>query len=132
MWPKWDITQIALLKIDQGPNRLHHHFTDKEELKSAKRILSSPPIIQTPGSGKPKQTFFPDSKVNVNNESKQILDPAKVAYDVTTTQSDINEVLDHSHILASLSPKQQLSHEMPRGPGRSSFEEKAVVLSKNL
>jgi hypothetical protein len=45
----------------------------------AKESLSSPPIIQTPGSGKPKPTFFSSSKFNVSNEVKQIADPAKVA-----------------------------------------------------
>ena len=58
MWPKWDLAQRACLKIDLENNRLNHHFKDKAELKSAKDSLSSPPIIKTPGSGKPKQTFL--------------------------------------------------------------------------
>ena len=112
MWPKWDFTQRALLKIDLAANRLHHHFKDEEELKSAKESLSSPPIIKTPGSGKPKQTFFSGSNVIVNKEGKRISDPAKVAKDVAATQSDKDEEdLDHAKILAALSPKQQQSQE---------------------
>ena len=61
MWPKWDLSQRACLKIDLENDRLNQHFKDQEELKLAKESLSSPPIIQTPGSGKPKPTFFPGS-----------------------------------------------------------------------
>ena len=84
MWPKWSIAQRACLKIDLENDRLHHHFKDQEELKSAKESLSSPPIIQT-GSGKPYPTFFPGSKINVSNDGKQISDLAKVAKDVAVT-----------------------------------------------
>ena len=84
MWPKWDIAQTACLKIDLEANRLHHHFKDREELKSAKESLSSPPIIQT-ASRKPYPTFFPGSEMNVSNDGKQISDLAKVAKDAAAT-----------------------------------------------
>ena len=47
-----------------------------------------------------------------------------------SSESEKNEYLEHSHLLAALSPKNQ-SQEKPRGPVRSTVEEEEEVPPKD-
>jgi hypothetical protein len=78
LWPKCNFVKRSLLLINLESHRLHLNFCNDAELKKAKEVLTSTPVIRSPGSGKPSQVFFASPKEEVVVEAKLATDIPRV------------------------------------------------------